>query len=357
MDADSPIPLLVADVSIDPTALVMLIVSYVLLIILGAYFAGAEMAFASVNRIRMMSLAEDSDKRAKRVLYVLDNFEKSLATLLVGNNLAHIGCATISTVFAVQAWGEGAVSAATIVTTVIVFLIAETLPKYYAKACSERFALSIAGSMVFLMKVLTPLTFLFNRFSAKVLSKFSAAEEESPTVTEDELYSSIETSIEEGALGEETSELLQSALDYTERVVGDVLTPWSEVQTLRTSMTNKEMLDIVCDSIHSRLPLVDAAGGVMGIMHIRRFLRAYVRTSGRLIPRSAASAPYYVAPDEPIDDLLPKLSANKTHIAIVAREDRVPLGIVTVEDILEELVGEIYDEDDASAPEGGVSHG
>ena len=348
MDADSPIPLLIANTSVSPSSLAVLIVCYILMIFGGAYFAGAEMALASANRIRMMSLAEDSDKRAKRVLYILDNFDKALATLLVGNNLMHIGCATISTVIAVVTWGDGAVSIATMVTTVIVFLISEMLPKYYAKACNERFALAVAGSLIFLMKLLTPMTILFNKFSGSIASHVATAEEELPTVTEDELYDSIEASIEEGALGEETGELLQSALDYKESVVSDVLTPWNDVQTLSTTMTPAEMLAVVEGSIHSRLPVTDPTGAVAGIMHIRRFLKSYIRTSGKLKIKTAMDTPFIVAPDDPIDDLLEKLSANKTHIAIVAGADKKPVGIITVEDILEELVGEIYDEDDPS---------
>lgn len=131
-------------------------ISIFLLILGGAYFAGTEIALASVNRIRMMSYSDNGDKRATRVLYILDHFDKALTTLLIGNNIMHIGCASIATLMATKLWGEGAVDATTVVITVVVFFVSEMIPKRFAKACNERFALMVSGSLILLMKFSRP---------------------------------------------------------------------------------------------------------------------------------------------------------------------------------------------------------
>ena len=148
MDGDSPILPLIMTVSAQGAGSVIIFyaILFVLLVMGGAYFAGAEMALASVNRIRMMSLEDNGDKRARRVLYILDNFDKALSTILIGNNIMHIGCATIATLIATKLWGEGAVAYSTIITTVVLFFVSEMLPKFYAKACNERMALSVGSA-------------------------------------------------------------------------------------------------------------------------------------------------------------------------------------------------------------------
>ena len=158
----------------------------------GGYFAATEIALASVNRIRMMSYADDGNRRAKRVLYILDHFDKALTTLLIGNNIMHISCASIATLMATKLWGVGYVTLTTIVTTIVVFLVAEMIPKRFAKANSEKFSLAVAGSLLFFMKVLGPLAFIFSAISRFVSKPFKKNEEEEPTVTEDELYDIIE---------------------------------------------------------------------------------------------------------------------------------------------------------------------
>lgn len=355
MDGDSPIPILASAVFADARgALPFYIILFALLIIGGAYFAGAEIALASVNKIRMMSYAENGDKRAKRVLYIHDHFDKALSTLLIGNNIMHIACATISTVVAKSLWGESAVTYSTIVVTLIVFFISETLPKYYAKACNEKFALAISGSLVFLMKLLTPLSFIFTQLSKKVNKPFADAAEEELTVTEDELLDIIETGIEEGAIDEEKGDLMQSAFEFSQTRVSDILTPWSKVLAVGSSADNDEILRIICDNIHSRIPVVNPGGGIDGILNIRRFMRTYMKDPSKQIKldSSIISKPYYVVPTMPVDELLPKMSEARTHIAIVSNDNKIPLGIITIEDMLEELVGEIYDEDDPGEVQG-----
>lgn len=332
------------------------LISVLVLLLLAAYFAGAEIALASVNRIRLENRAEDGDKSARRVIYILDHFEKALTTLLIGTNVTHAGIATLSTVFtytlfdSVTSMPDYAVTISTIISTIVVFLIGEMIPKAFAKACNEKFALATSGSLIFLMKVMTPISFFFSSISEFVSRPFKRKAEETPTVTEDELYDIIETFVEENDLDEETEELVQNAMDFSARTAKDVMTPWNKVVHINENDTNETIFECVNNSKFSRLPVVKDDGWVVGTMSIRTFLMHYYKKEKfnvREIMRSAAM----INADTPVDDLLSTLSTNRTHIAYVQSMGKI-LGIITVEDILEELVGEIYDE-----TEGGNSNG
>lgn len=328
------------------------LITIVLLIFFSAMFAGTEMAFASVSRIRMMSNASNGDKRAKRVLWILDHFDQALTTLLIGNNIVHIGCASIATLMATKLWGVGSVTLATLVTTLVLFFLAETLPKRFAKATSERFAMTMSGTLLFTMHALKPVSFIFMKLSALVSRSMHKDAESEPTVTEDELHDILETAAEEGSLDEEKTELVQNALDFSTTCAKDILTPWKDVETVKTGMRPDEILSLIEQNAHSRLPVLDARGSVIGLLYTRKFLRVYLKNHGAVRLRTVIDPAVFVSPDMPIDDLLPHLSARRTQIAVVrSYEGGLPFGVVTVEDILEELVGEIYDEDDEPAPE------
>ena len=320
-------------------------ISIVFLILGGAYFAGTEIALASVNRIRMMSYADNGNRRASRVLYILDHFDKALTTLLIGNNIMHIGCASIATLMATKLWGLKAVPVTTVVTTVVVFLVSEMIPKRFAKACNERFALAVSGSLIALMKIFTPVSFVFSKLSAWVSKPFKKQEEE-PTVTEDELYDIIETIAAEGAIDEEKTELVQSALEFSDTFVQDVLTPWEKVVSIPVDASDETILTTIRENAHSRIPVLDKEGHPIGVLLIRKYLKAHMRGETPQISHIMESI-HFVDADMPIDDLFPVMSRNKTHLSVVRDAQWKTLGIITMEDILEELVGEIYDEDDA----------
>ncbi len=318
------------------------------LLLLAAYFAGAEIALASVNRIRLENRAEDGDKRAKRVIYILDHFDKALTTLLIGTNVTHAGIATLSTVFtynlfdSIEAMPDYAVTLSTIISTIVVFLIGEMIPKAFAKACNERFALAISGSLVFLMKVMTPVSFFFSVISEWVSRPFKKKAEETPTVTEEELYDIIETFVEENEIDEETEELVQNAIDFSARTAKDVMTPWENVLRINVHDPNEQVLECIKNSTYSRLPVVNDKGRVIGTLSIRNFLKCHYKKENFNVRKIMTKATM-ISDETPVDDLLSTLSANRTHIAYVRSGGKI-LGIITVEDILEELVGEIYDE-------------
>lgn len=302
------------------------------------------MAFSSVSRIRMRVRADGGDRRAQRVLSILDNYDDSLTALLIGNNVMNIALATIATVVATNTWGVGAVTLATLVTTVLLFMLGETLPKTLAKGASESIALRTCGILSGLTLVLRPIIFVLGKITAALSRPFRKAPQ--PTVTEEDLRDLIAGATREGGLSEETGELVQSAIRYGGATVRDILTPWKKVRKLPVSMPADEVLSIIKDTHHSRLPVVDETGEPLGMVRIRRYLSQALR--GKQPPSlqdAVEPAPAYPV-TMPIDDLLRALSAEKTHLALVHDEWENVLGVVTVEDILEALVGDIWDEDD-----------
>ena len=326
------------------------LVAILAFIIGGAYFAATEIALASVNRIRMMSYADDGNRRAKRVLYILDHFDKALTTILIGNNIMHISCASMATLMATKLWGLSYVTLTTIVTTLAVFLLAEMIPKRFAKTNSERFSLAVAGSLMFFMKVLGPLAFVFSAISKFASKPFKKNQEEEPTVTEDELYDIIESIPEESGIDEEKAELMQSALEFSDTFVREVLTPWDRVVKLKLNMSGSEAMEVIKGDIHSRLPVIDDDGNPVGMVQIRKFLKARYKDASVCV-NDIMDDIHFVNDDIAIDDLLTAMSNDKTHFSVVLDKDGRTIGIVTIEDILEELVGEIYDEDDKEVTE------
>ena len=329
-------------------------VLFILCLLASFYFSGAEMAFVSVNRIRMRSHADNGNRQAKRVLIILDQFDKALTTLLIGNNIANISCATITTALAAQFWRGSSVAVVALCTTAIIFLLAESLPKAFAKACNERYAMVTAGSLLFLMKVFSPLSQVFTALSNFVSKPFAAHRQGEPTVTEHELFDIIEDALEEGALDEETGELVHSAIEYTNATVRDILTPWKDVLKLSLGAPPETTLRIIRENNHSRLPVIDETGKAVGLLNIRKYLKATLREGTPPDLATSMDTVHTVRDTMPIDDLLPEMSNKRTHFTIIQDEWENVLGVVTIEDMLETLVGEIYDEDDVE--EGGEAN-
>lgn len=315
---------------------------YILVCLLGgAYFAAAETSFASVSKIRMISDADD------KVLYILDNFDEALTALLIGNNIMHILCSSFATILASKLWGNAGVTLTTFVTTFIVFIFAEMIPKSYAKDCCENLSKKLAPSVIFFMKILTPIVFIFNGITGVIAKFFPAAKDEDITVTEEELTDIIENIDEDDEINEDTTELLQSALEFTETRTKDILIPWDRVLTISNQMTEEEIYEFIENNHYSRYPVMGSDGNILGVLHIRKYLKAKIRGRKVLKSRSLLDKPYYIPSTLPLDDILSDLSKHRTHMAFVKNGAGQVIGIITVEDILEELVGEIYDEEEA----------
>ena len=317
----------------------------VLLLFCAAFFAVAETAYASCPKSRVKAAAERGDARAKTALLILDDFDKAISTLLICTNIVHIATASIVTVAVTKLWGLSAVSISTIVTTIVVFFAGEMLPKSIAKKYSEPLALATGPVLRFLMKVFTPLSVLLTWIGQ---SAAKLTPDETPvSFTEDELYDIIEDMTEEGSLDEQQGELISSALQFGEVTVESVLTPRVDLVAVDISSSLENILAVIKTTNHSRLPVYEGSiDNIIGVLQIRKFIKAYLRLGNNLDLRPLLDEVFFIHQSTNIDELLPVMSKRKLNMAVVTDNYGGTLGIVTVEDILEELVGEIWDEDD-----------
>ena len=317
----------------------------VLLLFCAAFFAVAETAYASCPKSRVKAAAERGDARAKTALLILDDFDKAISTLLICTNIVHIATASIVTVAVTKMWGLSAVSISTIVTTIVVFFAGEMLPKSIAKKYSEPLALATGPVLRFLMKVFTPLSALLTWIGQ---SAAKLTPDETPvSFTEDELYDIIEDMTEEGSLDEQQGELISSALQFGEVTVESVLTPRVDLVAVDISSSLENILAVIKTTNHSRLPVYEGSiDNIIGVLQIRKFIKAYLRLGNNLDLRPLMDEVFFIHQSTNIDELLPVMSKRKLNMAVVTDNYGGTLGIVTVEDILEELVGEIWDEDD-----------
>ena len=320
----------------------------------GAYFAATESSFSAVNKIKIKTLADDGNKRARGVLYVLNHFEKALATLLVGNNVTKIAAASVATVLATKMfWKNESVDvnsftfsiACSAAVTGVIFLLSEMIPKSFANDRAQSVSLFFQRSLRILMKVLSPIAAFFTKISNAVTKLFSKKKEDL-SFTEEEFKEILDTVEEEGVVDEEQGDMLKSALEFGDTVVGDIMTMARDMEMLNADAGNAQILAFIREANHSRIPVY--AGNpnrIIGTLRIRTFLSEY-RRNPHVKLRSLLSAPRFVQENAKIGDILTFMRQQKQHIALVRDENRKILGLVTIEDILEELVGEIFDEED-----------
>ena len=316
-----------------------------LLLFAAAFFAVTETAFASSSRTRIKIADDHGNTRAKEALYVLDNFDLAISTLLICTNIVHIAAASVVTLAVTRRWGLSAVSVSTLITTIVVFFAGEMLPKSLGKKYPEPVALFTAPILCFFMKFFSPVSRLLTAIGQAAAGK--SAGDEQVSVTEDELYDIIEDMTEEGSLDEEQGELISSALQFGEVTVENILTPRVDLVSVNVNMGHAEILETVRNCTHSRLPVYEGSiDNIIGVLQIRKYIKAYLRQGDALNIRPLLDEVFFVHQSTNIDELLPLMSRRKLNIAVVTDNYGGTLGIVTVEDILEELVGEIWDEDD-----------
>ena len=315
------------------------------LLVCAAYLAVTETAFASCSRTKIKTAADRGDGRAEQALYVLDRFDRAISTLLIGTNIVHIAAASLVTVAVTRLWGLSAVSISTLVTTVVVFFAGEMLPKSIAKKYPERLAKATAGTLRALMVLFWPVSSLLTLIGRAAAAATKGDPEIS--VTEDELYDIIEDMTEEGSLDEEQGDLISSALQFGDVTVESILTPRVDLEAIDIADSLDQVLSQVKSQNHSRLPVYEGSiDNIVGILQIRRFIKAYLREKEALDLRALLDKPFFIHQSTKIDELLPVMSRQRQNMAVVTDNYGGTLGIVTVEDILEELVGEIWDEDD-----------
>ena len=321
------------------------IAALIVLLIGAIYFAAAETAFASVSRARLRARQEHGDARAKKALGVLDDFDRAITTILIGTNIVHLTAAAIVTLLVTRRWGTGAAVWGTVATTLVLFFFGEMLPKSAAKRYSERLCLHTAGPLCFFMRVFRPLANLLSAVG-QAAAKLTKGDGE-VSVTEDELYDIIEDMTDAGTLDEEQGDLVQSALEFGDITVEHVLTARVDMAAADISWPPEQIAEFIRDQRHSRIPVYDGSiDNIIGVLQIRKFIKAWLAGNGAADVRALLDEPYFVPATTMVDALLPEMSRSRRNMAIVTDAWGGTLGLVTVEDILEELVGEIWDEED-----------
>lgn len=313
-------------------------------IIMSAYFSATETAFSSLNRIRIKNLAEKGDKKAALVMKLSENYDVLLSTILIGNNIVNIASAALATLIFVRFLGEEAgASISTVVTTVVVLIFGEVSPKSIAKESPERFAMFSAPLLNFFIIVLTPFNFFFKQWKRFLSMIFKTNENNS--ITEEELLTIVEEAELEGGINKQEGTLIKSAIEFSELEAVDILTPRVDVVAVSSKVTKDEVAEKFRETGFSRLPVYeDTIDNIVGIIYQKDFHNQVYHHEKELsdIIRPA----FYTTKNKKIGELLKELQTKKSHIAIVIDEFGGTIGIVTMEDILEELVGEIWDEHD-----------
>ena len=327
-----------------------LLIIFIILVLLSAYFSCTETAIARMNRIRVKNMAEDGNKKAKKALYISNNFEKALTALLIGNNIVNIAAASVATLLVMNTLRSSSLddgakgTIATIATTVVLFLFGEMIPKSFANDRPIGAALTFSGPLKLLTKILSPLVIFFNKISGAVTNLFKSEEE--PSITEEELFEIIDTAEEEGVVDEDQSDLFKSAIEFSDTTVKDVMTMREDICALDVSMSNREIIQKIREANYSRLPVYNGdIDNIIGTLPIRSFIREYYKNP-ELDVRTLLVPPFFVKTDAKIDDVLSVMRQHKFYLAAVSGANGETLGLVTIEDFLEELVGEIWDEDE-----------
>ncbi|MDY3239066.1 MAG: HlyC/CorC family transporter [Anaerovoracaceae bacterium] len=320
------------------------IIAIVLLVVFSAYFSATETAFTSANRIRLKNLAGDGDKKAKQVLDMSENYDALLSTILVGNNIVNIAMSSIATVFFMKLYPLYGATIATIVITVVVLVFGEISPKSIAKEKAESFAMFAAPLLKVFIVILTPVNWIFTQWK-KLLARIFHVDGARP-ITEDELLTIVEEAETEGGIDEGQSELIQNAIEFNELEAWDVLTPRVDIDAIEIDEDKEEIARLFLETGYSRLPVYeDDLDNIMGVLNQKDF-HNYIKGTDADVSEYVKPV-IFVAGSMKISQLLKRLQTAKTHIAIIVDEYGGTSGLVTMEDIIEELVGEIYDEHDA----------
>ena len=325
-----------------------LLCAMAVLVLFSAFFSGAETAFSSLNKVKLKSMmtGSKSDKKIKRALDVAENYDVVLSTVLIGNNIVNIACTSIATLFFTGLLGDNSdlgATVSTVVMTVVVLIFGEVTPKTYAKEKAERVAIVIAPIIKFFIAVFTPLNLFFRLWKLLMNKIFKTGKAD--TITEEELKTYVDEAHTGGEIDENESQLIRSSIEFDDIDVGDILVPRVDVEAVDKYAPLSEIERVFNSTNFSRLPVyIDDIDNIVGVIHHRDFEAARRKNLKSL--RTVLKPVPMVSPDTKISKLLRILQKNKTHLAVVIDEFGGTDGIVTLEDILEELVGEIWDEHD-----------
>ena len=328
----------------DSSSTPIMTVAIILLVCMSAYFSATETAFSSLNRIRLKSWAEDGNQRAALALQLSEDYDRLLSTILIGNNIVNITATAVGTVLFTNLVGTAyGPTVATVVLTVVVLIFGEVSPKSIAKESPERFAMASAPVLRVFLAILRPLNFLFALWK-RLLSRFLHTADDAG-ITEEELITMVSEAESEGGLDQHESQLIRSAIEFGDLEAGDILTPRVDIVAVEDSATMDEIAATFAESGYSRLPVYHKdVDDIVGVIHEKDFHAARYR--GQTDIAGCITPVHYTTANAELGLLLRTLQKKKTHMAIVVDEYGGTAGLVTLEDILEELVGEIWDEHD-----------
>ena len=320
----------------------------VVLLLLSAFFSSTETAFSSVSKIRLKNLADNGNKKAKTALYVAERYSKALTTILVGNNIVNIANSALATVFFVNIFGEAQGTViSTVVITIVVLIFGEVLPKNIAIDNAEKICITFAPVLKFLMVLLTPLSIILMGINKLYKKLARNSNHQEPSVTEDELKYIIESIEEEGVLEQQESELVQSALEFDENTAEEILTPRVDMVAIDIDDPVEEITELVLKERYSRIPVYrDNIDKIIGVLHTRDYLEALINNNEKPNIEAMLQPAHFIYKTKKLSALLADFKYNKIHLAVVTDDYGGILGIVTMEDLLEQIVGEIWDEDE-----------
>lgn len=319
------------------------IIALAVLILMSGYFSATETAFLSCNKTRLRTMAEKGNKRAALVNRLNENYDRLLSTILIGNNIVNLTAASIGTVLFVRLYGDIGATVSTAVITVLVLIFGEITPKNVAKDCPEKLAMFSAPIIRVLIWIFTPLNFLFGLWK-KLISKVLHLESDSK-MSQEELLMLVEEVREGGTIDSEEGDLLKNAIEFNDMRAEDILTHRVDLEAVDIESTKEEIAEVFTQSKFARLPVYeDSIDNIIGILNMKDFYDGTGITAKSI--RDIMTKPLFVLKSEKIDELLKLLQETKSQMAVILDEYGGTLGIVTLEDILEELVGEIWDEHD-----------
>lgn len=319
------------------------IVILIFLIGLSAFFSASETSFNSLNKARIKAYAQDGNKKALLALKLSEDYDKLLSTVLIGNNIVNIGATSIATVLFVSLFPKNGALASTIVMTVVVLMFGEITPKSLAKESAESFAMTVAPVLNVLNKIFTPLNWL--SLKLKNFASGMIKTDSNNQITEDEILNIVDEAEQVGGIDENESELLRNVIEFNDLEAGDILTPRTELTAIDKNTPVDEVAKVFKESGYSRLPVYDEnIDNIVGVINEKDFHNFVVGTDRGI--ESIVKKPDFIPPSVKINELLRTTQRGKTHLAVVVDEFGGTMGIVTLEDILEELVGEIWDEHD-----------
>lgn len=322
-------------------------VCIVILICCSAFFSASEMSFSSANRMRLESAVEDGSRAAKMALYIIDHYDNSLSAILIGNNLANIGMSSLASVLVLVLTGSDSWTwVATVVITVLVIIFGETMPKIIAKKNATNLALRFSAPVRFLSILLTPVIWVVVTLIRLITLPLRGAKDDGGEAAVEELQSIIETAEDEDVLDEDRSELLQAALDFKDISASEAMTARVDVEAINIEDDWDEILEAIQTSTYSRLPVYEGSlDNVIGFLYLNRFLKALTVDPHPDI-RQHLIEPFYVYKTIKLPRVLEDLKRAKKHLAIVTDEYGGTLGVISMEDVLEQIVGDIWDEND-----------